>query len=835
MLGPVDFKACVLEQLTAKGFGEKRRKELLDNVEGLAKHFRETNDGPAAWQKAIDSVIKELEYRNRTKQRLAYSNLSKLADAKERFRKNAAMSPARVAISFLEHDPRIAGLSYATEKENVRGQLYAIMGDVLDRMGKGAFGSQRGKAHFPNVVRELFGETTGDKLAGDFAIAWRKTTDAAVDLFNAAGGALKKRKDWNLPQSMNAAKLVRAGFDDWAEFHRTNLAWDRMRWPDGSPIKSSEREDVLRNIYDTLKTGGAIKIDPGKFNGRGSAVGDALDNHRFMVYRDADAWLQMHGRYGDGSVFDVMVNHLESTAHKVALVQTFGSNPAHMKDTIRALALKQAAKKDAAAKDPSKKRTATSKAEASLKNTFEPMWELATRDNPMDPDSLSGNLITSIGNILTSAQLGSASLLAIPGDFVTTVATRMANKMGSFEGIGMYVRALATDRAYQRSISTQSGFVFDEVVSAVYSAHRFTGLGTYGPAITKRVSETVMRASLLSGHTKAARWASQSEFMGLLARNVDTAFEELPFAEMMGRYGIDAAQWDAFRKNVQPWSPRSGVTFLRPIDLLKLELADKSDLYRRFQGMIFEESRRMVPESTLEAAAMLKGSTRPDTLVGALMHSFAMYKNFPVSMMMIYGRLAMTLPTNTGRLAFVSGLATGMTLVGALGTQMREISRGRDPLPMDSPSFWGKALLSGGALSIWGDFLFQGVNDFGRGPQDVAAGPVVGFAGDTMQLLAGDVFKWVDAVGSLEQQDFEATLPQRAVQYIKRYTPGTNLWWARLAFERFAFDALEDLADPRASQKRRARIKRQRKDFGNEYFSPPGSRGIERLPQLQGR
>ncbi|MGZ7238568.1 hypothetical protein ACXWO6_10150, partial [Streptococcus pyogenes] len=79
-----------------------------------------------------------------------------------------------------------SGLSYSTQRELTRGQLYAIFGDVIDKVGKGAFGRQKGKAHLPNVIREVKGERTGDMVAKEFADAWIKVQDLAVDLFNQA-------------------------------------------------------------------------------------------------------------------------------------------------------------------------------------------------------------------------------------------------------------------------------------------------------------------------------------------------------------------------------------------------------------------------------------------------------------------------------------------------------------------------------------------------------------------------------------------------------------------------------------------------------------------------
>jgi len=235
----------------------------------------------------------------------------------------------------------------------------------------------------------------------------------------------------------------------------------------------------------------------------------------------------------------------------------------------------------------------------------------------------------------------------------------------------------------------------------------------------------------------------------------------------------------------------------------------------------------MIPEATIEGSVALKDTTRPDTLPGALLSSFAMYKNFPISFAMIYGRLGMTAPGTWGKLKFFAGLGAAMTLVGAVGTQMREISRGREPLPMnpiENPAFFGKALLSGGALSIWGDFLFNGVNEFGKGPQDIAAGPLVAFAGDTTQLVLGDIFQWADSVGSLGDKEFKSTTASKAVDYARRYTPGTSIWWSRLALEREVWDRFQELADPNAYQKRQRRMRKQRKDYGNEYWFAPGER-----------
>ena len=842
MLTSQHFVRCVADNLKAKGFGRKRIEEILDDfTQRVDGYTSQGKDPAAASQLAMADMWKFMDFEareraKRTAKTLAVqaSNIARiqqgvdapvskfLMDGK-RGSKGTAL--ARAAVSLIEDDARFNGTSYNGVKEAYRGQMYALLGDALETVGKGAFARQKGKAHLPNIAREIFGQSTGDAKAKAFADAWLRVADLTVELFNNAGGSMQRIARY-MPQAQNAVKLARAGKDRWVRVHLESVDWSKTKMPSGRVIHPGERVAVLEKVYETLVTDGASKIDMTAFRGQGKAVGNTLDTHRFLHYKNGDAWLKVHEEFGEGNVFEVLVGHIETMAHKTALVETFGPNPEVTMMNIESIVRKAAA-------DTGDARN-VSDAEAILKNKFQPMMAVVQRENPMDPNSVFGNTVTGVANILTAAQLGSASLLAIPGDFMQAAAVRALYNQGMFNGTGMYMKALATDPKFMREIATQSGFVMDEVVMATYAQTRWTGVATVGPAATRFVSEAVMRASLMSGHTKAARWAAQSEFMGMMHRSADKPLNETPFADIARRHGITSEMWDALRQNVKAWEPRRDIKFMRPIDILQTQVPNRQAVYTKFQTMIFEEARRMIPEATIEGAVALKGTTRPDTLLGALSYSFSMYKNFPISFAMIYGRLGMTAKTSAGRLGFYAGLGAGMTLVGALGTQMREVSKGRDPLPMNDPRFLGKAFLSGGALSIWGDFLFAGVNEYNRGPQDIAAGPLVQFLGDTTDLLLGDVFQFAEALGGLSEPDGKGTFGGKAVEYARRYTPGTSIWWARAALSRQVFDRLYELADPRAYQKFRRQEKNRRQDYGQEHWWAPGEMAPDRAPDIGG-
>lgn len=840
MLPLSPFITCLQENLVKRGFGAKRLAEIVDRFEGTREKLHAAGVADADMV-AMQNVLDRVALETREKARVALATLqtrARISRHFDEFDRNVAIArntdegatEARVAISLIEADPRSSGAvkSYATERDAARGQLYAIISDVVEKAGRGTFGIQKGKAHLPNIVRELYGEATGDRVAGELAKSWSKMTDAAVDMINAAGGSMVKLKDWRLPQSTSIAKLVKAGRDEWKAFHMQALDWARMEWPNGAPIKEADRPRVLDDVYNTLSSDGENQIKPGDIRGRGAALGQMLDQHRFLFYKDSATWMAAHEKYGDGSIFDVMTRYVDTMAHQIGLVQTFGANPQAMADTIRDLARQRASRIGA------KEHAAT---KAALRNIFDPMFDTVMRTNRMDPESFLGNTIIGTANILNAAQLGSAVLLAAPGDLSTTIATRIANGMPMLgDSVKFYIDALAADRPLAARIATQTGFVHDTAVQAIYAAQRFSGLNTIGPAITRRIADTTMRLSLMSGHTEAAKFSARTEFMGLLQRSRNVAFDDLPFVQVFERYGIDDKMWDAMRQQLPVYSPpgRANIQLFAPNQILTTRLSNREELYRAFQGMILEEARRMVPEASIEGQVFLRGTTRPDTLPGALLHSFSMYKSFPVTLPMIYGRLAMSNPDRAGRLSFVAGLAAAMTLTGALGVQMREIAKGRDPRPMDNPAFWGQALLAGGSLSILGDFLFNGINRVGQGPADTAAGPIVSFVGDTTQLVFGDVFTFADHMGTLKGDKDKMKMGARAVEYARRYTLGASIWYARAALERSLFDRLQELDDPDAYKKQRARVRRQEREIGNTYFWAPGDRTPERAPRIQG-
>ena len=68
----------------------------------------------------------------------------------------------------------------------------------------------------------------------------------------------------------------------------------------------------------------------------------------------------------------------------------------------------------------------------------------------------------------------------------------------------------------------------------------------------------------------------------------------------------------------------------------------------------------------------LIGENKPGTLGGEILRSFAMYKNFSVTLMDTHLKRGMKLRHGKGRAAFYADLFISTTIMGALALQLKE-------------------------------------------------------------------------------------------------------------------------------------------------------------------
>src|SRR3546814_12600784 len=89
---------------------------------------------------------------------------------------------------------------------------------------------------------------------------------------------------------------------------------------------------------------------------------------------------------------------------------------------------------------------------------------------------------------------------------------------------------------------------------------------------------------------------------------------------------------------------------------------------------------------------------------------------------------ALSTPTLQGRAAYLSALMASTTVLGMAALQTHQVVSGKDPRDMTDSRTWLPALMRGGALSLFGDFLFSDTTQHGHSLLRLLAGPLAGLA-----------------------------------------------------------------------------------------------------------
>lgn len=803
----MSFEQCIDDKLKANKIRPAKRTEAINRFKGERERWIAQGVDPARAE--TEAAASAIQRATAEAEATARANLFHEAwkpdveNAMRSFKGTEAADAAKATIEGSAKGPYKNLLAVRAVRE---GEAQTMLADLIDKFGP------RGLAHKPvaagqdELLRAIFGEGNTGQWATAIAKSWQTYIGHSMDLWHMFGGTRRLLEDWHVPNpDNNVVKLMRArgpnGENKWVDMAMEHVDWNRVTHKDGSPVAVTDRRKFLSDIYETKITDGAFKDGKAPF---------FMDRERVLHYKSADSWQKMHDAFGDGTVYDVMQHHIKNVSHDLALIEVFSPRPEEGMQFVRKTAIAMAAEKDVA--NPNLKRSARLDTEEALKR-FDQMWEAFNGRYEAGPENTLAHVGGSGRNLLSSAMLGSASLAAIPGDFMTTAHANLFNNLPVVTGFKNYLSLMVHDKDAVR-VARTSGLVLDNVISNAYAIERFSGMSSTGTAWSKAIGEGVMKLSLMSQHTANLRSSWSLDLMGQWAQHAAKSFDEMPLKSMFERYGVTATEWDKFRGG--PQYDFKGASLLRPLDWLNKEgkSAANIELYTKLMGLIHDEVRYAVPAVGLESSVALKGGTQPGTLIGEVARSFAMFKNFSHEILLLYGRRGMMEQGQGGRLAYYGSLGLMLTLAGAASVQMKELVSGREPIPMDSVSFWTKSMLAGGAMGVFGDFLFSGVNRFGNGPKDVAAGPVVQFLGDFTDLTAGNVSKLIHG------QD--TTFVPDAIRVASQATPGTSLWYARLALQRQMWDQLMLEFDPKARSKFARRVSVQKHDYGNDYWAPPG-------------
>lgn len=716
-------------------------------------------------------------------------------------------------------------MSAETLGQSVRTNALRQLTDTFESVNPKILGLFEDQEGVHNLTREIFGEETGSPEAKQGAKVWSDVTAALRTHFNDAGGVIGQLEDWRVPQHHSQMKVAKAGRDQWIADTLPKLNRSKYVSETGQPFTDQQMADFLSHAWETIATNGINKLEPGA-QGAGMRANNGSE-HRQIHYTDAQSYLDYQAKYGERDLWSVMVGHASQAAKDIAMVETFGPNPDHAFQLFRDKALKMEAKAN-----PAK----TGKAQE-MANQMQGLYDFVAGHNPPVASKWLAQGFDTLRNWMIASRLGSAFITSF-SDEATLYMTAHLNNLPESQVFRNELAAMNPADQAELHLARRAGLAMETLIGDL---NRF-GQEGLGRTFSSKLAQTVMRFSGLNAITDARRRAfgvTMMDAIGKLTRDVERLKDlQADDHRLLLSKGITDADWHVWRL-AEPENWRGNDSVLTPESIMRVtddelrqakligagETGEKvrRDALHRLLGTVLEETDMAVIQPGMKERAMMGGKLQRGTWKGELTRSFFLFKSFPLAMITRHWMRGMGLPTAGGKATYIASLVAATTALGALSLEVDQVLQGKDPRTLNPAEKggvknWINAMLKGGSLGIYGDFLFS---------QATQGGSTAGASGGALATVEGPIFGLIDEAMNLTQGNLVQLAqgkPTHAgaelVKFIKGNTPGANLWYAKAALDHLIFQQLQEYFSPgyMANVQRRAE-----REFGQSYWWRPGS------------
>lgn len=709
--------------------------------------------------------------------------------------KAVAKSYELSAANLMSRSPRAAKLAmHLTPLEDAQraivGNMHSQMVELMQKYKPKKLGFHKDPEAQTMLARAVHGEKVSDMDAMEYYKIWSDIAEQLRVRANRAGIPVPKLKGWAIPHKWDPVKTSKATP---GEFYNDMMGWvDRrdMRTTVTDPetdvmrlveIGDEEMEKIVTQIHRKISTDGLSDLDtdelvpPSLFQS-----GKHNQEHRFFHFKDADAWLAANQKYGNGTVYESMTNYIDIMSRDIAAAELLGPQSDLM--------LKQLQKY-------MQGKTSKSNAGASAKKVYDNvMGKTFARDNRLS------DVMTTLRNVVTAVKLPFAAVSAVSDTFFTGLAAK-------FRGLpimDVYSRFFKTlsgmDKIASERLATELGMPADWAIDRAVNANRYNEVTGYN--WSSRWADSTMRATGLQHWTQSMKQSFQIEFLKNMNRSAEEGISD-GMARALRDYGISNKEWDKIVDS--PRLERGGIKFVDPTTL-------DDELQAKVVGMVLQETRYAAPEANYWTRALLNQGTSSGTPTGEMIRSFGQFKGFGVSVATSIFARGLMEEGVVSKLKYFSSLIIGTTVLGAFSYNAKQVLRGKSPLDPRTSEFWRSAMMQGGAYGIYGDLLFS-VDRFGIG--SAFLGPLAGDIELVSKIAMGTMKDVLTA-----EEDIIERIAARGVKLGKTYMPG-QLWYTRLAIDRFLFDSLEKMSDSNWNTKQQQIKSTMRNQKGQSYWLKP--------------
>lgn len=720
-----------------------------------------------------------------------------------------------------------------------RGIASIYRGELVDFYTniKGGLGVFTDQELVQKIVRERFGENTGDALAKKISDKMGDVFETMRDRFNRNGGDIGKLDNWGLPQTHNIGKIAKAGKEVWVNKAESLIDTRQYVHENGDYYSQQEIRSLLEYTYDTLSSDGANKIEVGR-QATGSGTSKVTNRHsesRVLHFKDAESWLEYQSEFGGMQFVDLVEAHINGLSKDIAMVENLGSNP---KTALKILM-------DAAAKKDWEKGIDENKTQSSRKRAQVMFDEFSGGNTPQS--QVLANLGIAYRSMNVASMLGGTTIASL-ADQATIAKTAHVHNLSYRKAFGGIVEQLNPANKADREFAHGLGLATEEMLGSIARWSDDGLTSTYGKSeklarISSGVATQVMRVSFLNALTSASKVGFTKLLMekyGRLSRSKAWNDLDVQDRELLSNTGLDERAWQVFQL-AEPVVDRKGNQLMSARSIYEIPdekltaFGDpkqvKDQVASQLQAHLLDEQGMAIIEAGLRERTWMTVGAK-GTITGEVFKGLMQFKSFSASFLMRQGSRAMAQEGLKGKAAYAIPLMVSMTLLGGLVVQLREILNGNDPQtiydsndPKKATSFFMRSLVAGGGLPVLGDILVAGTDTSGRDANSFVSGPLGSDFTGLLGLTVGNLTQY--------NEGKDTNFGNEAFKFVKGKIPAQNLWYTKAAINRMVFDEMQDTIAPGYREKalRKAERQQDRERFWGDDVTDIRAPDFERVVQ----
>lgn len=659
--------------------------------------------------------------------------------------------------------------------------------------------------------------------AWKIAKVYHSVTKEILESKRAAGVSIGEIQGY-VKQTHDSMKIQKAGFPTWLSDILPKLDIEKT-FGDRDPM-GKESQIMMKEIYDSIVDGkhGFIPNSPVADDlvtvFKTSRLGDKLKRNRTFHFKDGQSFYDYNSSYGRKSLFNTMMGDINNSSNQVGLISTFGTDP---QKTIEAL-IKQNGLSENDAK--------------TVRNVYKNVQGYSN----LGGDSLKAKIGAGLRAQQAMSKLGMATLSSL-GDWASSAAILHSNFGTGYLGnmgklMEHYLKSVPSEA--RNTWSEKLGLYLEDMVNHIHANNE---AGATGPGMISEMQRLSFKASGLELHTAASVLAESRMLATQLAEISSKSWDNLsPRVQAnLGLYNIDRTDWALLKMSTedihgyQAMTPEA-VEALDPqyfSDLRDVKYEGKKfkptpeqmqrELSTKLRTFITDNASLGVPQPGSRVKAFILGDTDQASWEGQLRRFVGQFKSFPLTVHQVFSRVALANPERTSQSAFdaifkgqgdVKGMVGFMltsTLMGYLAIQAKNVIKGQsvnlNPGLDDTKDYFRQ----GGALGLYGDFLFGDYKNAYNSPGMLkfaknVAGPVLSEGFDVAQL-------WTDAMDSRSNSHGRHVQPKQvekqAITMMQRNTPFGNMFWSKYVLDKYIWDQMKEAADPGYDLRKQNRLQQK--------------------------